>query len=304
MRIHNASLRALSAIVVLSGFVLAAFTVQATPMLTLSAELFDEDGERLASESGALAFGGPVNTLSIDANTGESGASASVIGTYDLSSIKNYVATLGPPSGGLEVVGDTRWIAKIGFDVHLQSFTPGQQFSRCQEAHLGPQAFTVERTNEKYAVWAIAPNSVTGFAPLLDEPGNTIAYNVQFFSDVAWPQDFASNLFAPFGNGPNLDFRGEWLDVITLMSQGHQLVVDLDVLGVAQGERYGFAEDLRVEAFLPFIGSPTSPTPREAFLQLDPVHGYAFAQTVPEPSTLALMVIGLMLPVWNKRYRR
>lgn len=120
---------------------------------------------------------------------------------------------------------------------------------------------------------------------------------------MAWPQDFAANILAPFGDGPYLDFRGEWLEVITLMSQGHTMVIDLDALGVAPGERYGFSEDLRVQAYLPAIGGPTLDTSiaREAFLQIDPVFGIGFAQTVPEPSTMGFLLIGLLLPGLKNR---
>lgn len=139
MTIRKAFLRALGVIVILPGFLLTAFSVGATPIFSLSAELLDSDGNIVQSSSGELPFGGPRNTLMVETNTVESGRYARVEGTYDKTLIKNYVAGLAP-SDQLDVVGDTRWIAKIGADVKLQSFylMGGIGIACCDRLHLGP----------------------------------------------------------------------------------------------------------------------------------------------------------------------
>jgi hypothetical protein len=191
--------------------------------------------------------------------------------------------------------GDTRWASKIGVDFHLDALM--------YTAQSGPAGFTRDRTTEKYAAFAIAPNSASGFAPINDGVSSIdLFYNVQFFSD-SQPLDFENNLFAPFGSGPYLDFSGGFHDVLLDFNQGHILVVDLDAVGVGPGDWWGFVETIRMKNVgLQIIGGPTG-IPQEAFVVFDPVVG--FAEAVPEPSTIILLLTGALgLLIYACRRRR
>ena len=243
-----------------------------TSQFELRTVMTDKDKAVLVEGRKTVKFGDDKdNSLRVNYGEGPGGETrdAGIDIDFRGPSIDAYTASFNPDWG----LGDTRWLAKTGYYTHIE----GEASFGFVESVWSVQA----RGNERYAVWAMAPGSVSGFAP----SSESVQLNmlVQFHSD-AHPIEFTDYFSA--GTGPFIGRQGGFHAVVASLNEdGVFFKVDLDALGVAKGENYGFLERYGLEYT---GGLDVAPA---AFVNIDPVVGIA---GIPEPSPVTLFPLGLV----------
>lgn len=257
----------------------SAVPAQAIQLVEMSTQLEKLSGEVIA-DNNRLAPGGDLTES--ESRVGDV-AVAATQATLKLMPINEYVVGVADiPSGPLQVLGDTRWVVKTSTTLHI-----GPNDWHFADSFAN---FTNTRGNEKYFVYAVAPNSASGFAPLDVGPsaggGNGIRllmtgyfnggiYTDHFLNDPTVPHfDIGDGFGDMFGVPPGPTFH----ETLMQFNQGFAVVVDLDAAGVAVGENYIFREHFRLGVGPGVFLEPL----QDAFVTIDPVLGLA----IPEPSTL------------------
>lgn len=162
--------------------------------------------------------------------------------TFELEPITDYVRTV--DQGQLSFLGDTHWWSKT--TAHL--FVDPSTYRADVDV-----ATTRTRVNEKYAVYAVAPNSASGFIHDAEPsanggPGirvnmlgyfNGGIYTEHFSSDPNTPHFFIG---AEFGDSVAGPVEPDFATTLAAYNVGFHLVIDLDAAGVAMGDDYTFFE--------------------------------------------------------------